>query len=75
MYVSPNFSTKKALKDAIANGERVTVFQPNDMFGKTDEIRSAEQAEVSVEGPHYPKAHSWYARVRCLHGIVTEVLS
>lgn len=55
MYVSPNFKTKKALKDALANGDRVTVFAPV--------LGSPRVPEDSVEGPWSPAPHSWYARV------------
>lgn len=68
MYVSPNFPTKKALKEAVANGETVEVFSPGPFPATTD-------GETSVEGPHYPKPHSWYARVRIVDGRVTKVLS
>jgi len=33
MYVEPNFKTKKALKEAVARGEHVTVFDPGP-FGR-----------------------------------------
>jgi hypothetical protein len=69
MYVSPNFPTKKALKDAVRDGKEVTVFQPG-----IGSVPSGE-ADASVEGPHYPKPHSWYARVRIRDGKVVKVLS
>ena len=56
MYVRPNFPTKKALKDAVAAGERVTVFAPG--------IGSPRETGIeTIEGPHSPKPHTWYARV------------
>jgi hypothetical protein len=58
MYVTPNFKTKKALKEALANGQHVLVYQPNDMgHGRvpTDGI-------VYLEGPHSPMPHTWYAQ-------------
>lgn len=57
MYTSRNFKSKKALKEAVANGERVSVFQPNDMFNTPTANRS-----VALEGPHYPEPHRWYAQ-------------
>lgn len=66
MYVSPNFPTKKALKDAIANGERVTVFAPGIGTPKDNGVEF-------IEGPHYPKPHSWYAQVEVTNGVVTKV--
>ena len=54
-YVSPNFKTKKALKDALLEGKRISVFQPNNIFNR--EFRSGEW--VTIEGPH--NYHRWYA--------------
>ena len=68
MYVSPNFKTKKALKEAIAEGKEVTVFSPGP-------FPCPQQGGVSVEGPHYPEPHRWYARVDVLDGLVARVLS
>lgn len=70
MYVSPNFKTKKALKEAVANGDQVTIFQPNDMFNTpvpTDGVVHG------IEGPHYPKPHRWYASVELKNGVVVKV--
>lgn len=68
MYVSPNFKTKKALREAVANGETVTVFAPGLGTPK-------DNGPETVEGPHYPEAHTWYARVQMTDGRVTKVLS
>lgn len=69
MYVEPNYRTKKALKDAVKNGEAVSVFIPNGgMFGP-----DPTNGQFSVEGPHYPKPHTWYARVTVVNGKVTKV--
>ncbi len=67
-YVDPNFITKKALKEALAAGARVTVYSPGP-FGCT------QNGVESVEGPHYPKPHKWYARVQVENGVVTKVLN
>lgn len=67
MYVSPNFPTKKALKEALSKGEQVTVFAPG--LGAP-----RENGVESIEGPHYPKPHSWYARVQVINGLVVKVL-
>ena len=72
MYVDPNCKTKKELKELVAKGEVVMVFQPG-----LGSVPSGE-AEVSVEGPHYPKPHSWYswyARVRIKNQRIIKVLS
>ena len=70
MYTTKNFRTKKALKEAVASGEKVTVYQPNgDMFGK----EPPKNGTVSIEGPHYPEPHRWYAQVTLTDGVVTKV--
>jgi hypothetical protein len=68
MYVSPNFKSKKALKEAVKNGDQVEVFSPGP-------FPCPQEGEVSVEGPHYPKPHRWYARVYVEGGIVKKVVS
>lgn len=68
MYCDRNFKTKKALKEAVAKGEKVGVFQPGP-FGD-EPIRDQE---YSVEGPHYPQPHSWYARVTIKGGVIVKV--
>ena len=71
MYVQPNLKTKRALREAVAAGREVTVFQPGGFFQgpRTDGVR-----DVSVEGPHFPAPHTWYARVRVQDGRVVKVL-
>jgi len=66
-YVDPNFKTKKALKEAIAAGKHVTVFSPW-------RYPTAFMRIETIEGPHYPEPHKWYARVLVVNGIVTKVL-
>lgn len=53
-YVDPNFNSKKALKDALKQGKSVTVFQPG--IGTVP-----VNGTIGLEGPHYPKPHTWYA--------------
>lgn len=54
MYVDPNFKTKRALKEALQRGDRVYVFAPG--IGTIP-----DNGTVYLEGPHYPKPHTWYA--------------
>lgn len=68
MYVDPNFKTKKSLKEAVKSGKRVTVFQPGPFGDNTPMNGSA-----TVEGPHYPEPHRWYAQVQLENGIVVKV--
>ena len=69
-YVSPNFKTKKALKEAIAAGEQIEVFEPNPM-SFTPPI--PENGTVYLEGPHYPQPHSWYAKGTIKDGKLVKV--
>jgi hypothetical protein len=55
MYVSPNFKTKKALKEALAAGKTVTVFSPGP-------FPAPSNGPVTLEGPHFPEPHKWYAQ-------------
>ena len=70
MYTDINYKTKKALKEAVISGKRVGVYQPNNMFNTPDPRNTV----VNVEGPHYPAAHSWYARCTLdENGYITKV--
>jgi len=75
MYTSKNFPTKKALKTAVISGEKLTVFQFNDMFGNNGPDGTAKQKDgvVYLEGPHYPRPHSWYAQATLREGIIVSV--
>lgn len=66
MYTVTNFKTKKALKDAVASGQRVTLYAPG--LGEP----KANGTEF-VEGPHYPEPHRWYAQVEMKDGQVVKV--
>ena len=68
MYTEINFKTKKALKEAIAAGKRVTVFQPGPFGGDPP-----QNGKVALEGPHYPEPHRWYAQATLVNGVVTKV--
>ena len=66
MYVTPNFKSKKALKEAVVGGKTVQVFSPGPFPCPTE-------GRVAVEGPHYPEPHRWYAEVQVEGGIVKSV--
>ena len=68
MYTTKNFQTKKALKEAIAKGEKVTIFQPGPFGGDTP-----KNGKVALEGPHYPQPHKWYASATIHDGYVVAV--
>jgi hypothetical protein len=68
MYSSVNYKTKKALREAVAAGEAVTVFQPGPFGGN-----EPTNGTVPLEGPHYPAAHTWYARATLRDGVIVSV--
>lgn len=66
MYTDYDFKTKKALKEAVAKGDKVTLYSPGLGAPKRD-------GQEVVEGPHYPKPHTWYAQVEMKDGYVVKV--
>lgn len=66
-YTRINFKTKKSLKEALAAGKKVEVFQPGP-FGP-----SISDGSVALEGPHYPEPHRWYASGVVKDGILVKV--
>jgi hypothetical protein len=72
MYTARNFKSKKALKEAVAAGEKITVFQPNDMFGNPAAAPDYS-GRITLEGPHYPEPHRWYASAILENGYVVKV--
>lgn len=68
MYCDTNFKSKKALKEALAAGETVHVFSPGP-------FPAPDNGACTVEGPHFPEPHRWYARVLVVQGVVSKVLS
>lgn len=65
MYCDPNFKTKKMLKDALAQGKRVSIWSPGP-------FPAPEEGEATVEGPHFPEPHKWYARVKVEKGMIVK---
>lgn len=57
-YVYPNYKTKKAFKEAVIRGDEM-IIRENTPFGNP----VFENGTTSVEGPHYPEPHRWYASV------------
>jgi hypothetical protein len=68
MYTTINFKTKKALKEAVAAGMLVTVYQPGPFGGN-----EPRDGKVCLEGPHYPEPHRWYAEAWLENGHVVKV--
>ncbi len=66
MYTEINFKTKKELKEALANGKKIGVFSPGPFPCPTN-------GSVTLEGPHYPKPHKWYASATIENGYIVKV--
>lgn len=65
-YVDPDYKTKKAFKEAVASGVKHSPYSPGP-FPVT------QNGSIVIEGPHYPKPHTWYAACEVKDGIITKV--
>lgn len=72
MYTVKNFKTKKALREAVADGEQVRIFQPGGMFTPPESAPNYT-GKAYLEGPHYPTPHTWYAQVDVVGGVIVKV--
>ena len=70
-YTDKNFKTKKALKEAVAAGQQVTIHNPE--CGMGGESPAPTNGRTCVGGPHYPEPHKWYATVVIQNGVVVKV--
>lgn len=80
-YTVINFKTKKALKEAVANWKEnaealmdIRAFPPVRCYqpGLGPDL-SNYTGKVALEGPHYPKPHTWYAQAELVDGVVVKV--
>jgi len=67
-YLYPNLKSKKAYKEAIDKGQRITAME-NTPWG-TQEITLGS---VTFEGPHYPEPHRFYGTAIVENGVVVSV--
>ena len=72
MYTDKDFRTKRELKEAVANGKEVRIYQPGGMFNPP-EADSNYTGTAFLEGMHYPKPHTWYAQAELKDGIIIKV--
>lgn len=69
MYANTNYKTKKSIREAIAkNGDAGGIHQPGPFGGTEPSV-----GVVSLEGPHYPEAHRWYARATIVDGLIVKI--
>jgi hypothetical protein len=66
-YVDPNYPSKKDFKTAVAAGKQHYPYNAGGMYPVT------QNGRVSIEGPHYPKPHKWYADCDVKDGVITKV--
>lgn len=66
MYVNPDVKSKAELKRLLADGKTVTVYAPGLGTVPTN-------GDVSLEGPHYPKPHTWYGTGKMVNGKLVSV--
>lgn len=66
-YAVKNFPSKKALVEAFKAGEQIKIYSPGPFPVKQD-------GREVIEGPHYPKMHSFYVPVEVKGGVVVKIL-
>lgn len=67
-YTKFNFKRKKDLKQALKDKEEIHCYNPG--IGP-DLTRFSGM--VSLEGPHFPLLHTWYARGEMVNGCLVKV--
>ena len=65
-YLESNPKTKKAAKELVATG-RAFAFCPG--LGSIP-----QNGKVSIEGPHYPKPHTWYGQATIENGKIVKLV-
>ena len=66
MYVDPNYKSKKEFLAAVKAGVRHEPYNPSGMFP------APANGNVSIEGPHYPQPHKWYASAKVEDGVIVS---
>lgn len=66
-YVDPDYKTKKEFKAAVEAGRIHRTYNPSGLF------QPPQHGTDTVEGPHYPRPHRWYAAVVVEDGVVIKV--
>lgn len=65
VHISPDFNTKKAFKEAVKRGDRISVYSPGI-------YPAPKNGKCVVEAP--ARYHKWYATVEVKNGYVEKVL-
>ena len=67
-YTTKDFPSKKAIKEALVRGEVVTCYQPG-----LGPCLSNWTGSVTIEGPHFPKPHRFYATGMMKNGQLVSI--
>ena len=73
-YTVFNFKTKKQLIEAVKlyntmnNRAEVRCYQP----GLGPDLSNYD-GKITLEGPHYPEPHRWYAEAELVNGVLVKV--
>ena len=66
MYTDFDYKTKKELKIDVAAGKKITIYSLG--LGSPK-----DNGTEFIEGPHYPRPHTWYAEVKIKDGFIIHV--
>ena len=66
-YTVKDYRTKKELRTDVENGTPVPVYQPGP-FGPV-----VPDGQTCLEGPHYPKPHTWYATATIRNNLIVSL--
>ncbi len=83
-YTVRNFKTKKELKEAVARYNTYCADKyASEHSEKANEIHcynpglgpdlSNHTGSITLEGPHYPRPHTWYAAGEMVNGVLVKV--
>jgi len=67
-YAVKNYKTKKDLITDFKAGAKIQVYQPGGYF--SSEVADGPSV---IEGPHFPKPHTFYLSVEVKDGIVVKI--
>lgn len=65
-YTTTDFPSKAAVARAVKAGDKITVYEPG--VGKP-----VQNGLVYLEGPHFPKPHTWYGTGMMKDGYLVSV--
>ena len=68
MYTEKNYKSKKEIKEDLAKGTKIGYYQPGPFGG--NEVKNGT---ITLEGPHYPAPHRWYAQAEVRDGFIVKI--